>query len=242
MYKQSFVVLALLAAGSIVGCGKNETPATENPAPPPSAPNNIAPSAVAVEPTAAPIRRGSTLPKDIQIRLKTNAGDIIVRLYPDKAPRTVENFLDYARDGFYDGTVVHHAEPGLVILGGCDQNMELKATRFPILNEANNGLANRRGTLAMARLPESAHSATTQFFINLTDNAAFNYRNDTDEGAGYCVFGEVISGLEIAEQIGRLPTGPKGDFSNVPQQAIVIEAVEDIGSLAANQADVPRLR
>ncbi len=239
---QPWGVLAMLVvAATLTGCGGSEAPAANAEA---VTPEVTTPASTAALPSNEPSTRrvSASAGQDIQVRLKTSAGDIVIRLFPDKAPRTVENFLDYARDGFYEGTVVHHAEAGLVIAGGCDADLQLKPTRFPILNEANNGLANRRGTIAMARLPESAHSATSQFFINLTENPAFNHQGESDAAFGYCVFGEVISGLEIAEQIGKQPTGPQGDFTSVPRQAVVIQGVEDVGYMAGTQANVPLMR
>lgn len=162
----------------------------------------------------------------VRVRIRTNYGTMTAELRPDLAPLTVANFLQYAREGFYAGTLFHRAIPGFVIQGGgLGRGMYMKATREPVENEAANGLKNERFTLAMARLP-TPHSATSQFFINLADNAPLDHSAPTEEGFGYCVFGRLVDGMEVAEAIGAAPTEDRSNYQNVPAQDIVIEAVE----------------
>jgi cyclophilin family peptidyl-prolyl cis-trans isomerase len=159
-----------------------------------------------------------------QVELKTTAGTIVIELYADKAPKTVENFLRYVNDGFYKGTIFHRVIPGFMIQGGgFTQDYKQKPTREPVANEAANGLRNTAGTLAMART-QDPHSATAQFFINVVDNAFLDYKAPNPRGYGYCVFGKVLEGMEVAQKIVSVQTGPGGPFpTDVPQTAIVIE-------------------
>ncbi len=159
-----------------------------------------------------------------QVELKTTAGVLIIELYPDKAPKTVENFLKYVNDGFYNGTIFHRVIPGFMIQGGgFSQDFQQKPTREPVKNEAANGLLNSSGTLAMARTPDP-HSATAQFFINVADNAFLDYKAPSRSGYGYCVFGKVIKGMDVAQKIVAVPTGQAGPFpTDVPKTPIVIE-------------------
>lgn len=156
-----------------------------------------------------------------QVKLQTNVGAIIVELKPDEAPRTVDNFLQYVRSGFYDGTVFHRVIDGFMIQGGgFDTDLQQKSTRAPIENEAKNGLKNTRGSLAMARTADP-HSATAQFFINVVDNPFLDYPGQ--DGWGYTVFGEVVQGMEVVDEISQLPTGAGGPFpSDVPEDQVVI--------------------
>lgn len=166
-----------------------------------------------------------------EVVLKTTHGEIHLRLNAEKAPRTVDNFLaNYARRGFYEGTIVHYVQSGdMLIAGGYTAEFEPKPTRAPIVNEATNGLMHKRGTIAMIRDPEYAQSATSQFFINLKDNAAFNHRGtETSEEYGYCVFGEVISGMEVVDAIASAEVHDHGDFVSTPVTPIVIQSVEQV--------------
>jgi peptidyl-prolyl cis-trans isomerase B (cyclophilin B) len=159
------------------------------------------------------------------VHMKTNYGTLILELFSDKSPNTVANFLQYARDGFYDGTIFHRVIDKFVIQGGgFGPGMTQKAGRKPIENEANNGLRNTRGTIAMARASDP-HSATSQFFINVVDNDFLNYTAQTPSGWGYCVFGQVIEGMHIADQIKGVPTGSKLGFKDVPLSDVLIEKV-----------------
>lgn len=158
------------------------------------------------------------------VLLETAAGEILVELFPDKAPKTVENFLKYVDDGFYEGTLFHRVIKGFMIQGGgLTFSMEEKETGEAIGNEADNGLSNLKGTLAMAREPE-AHSARAQFFINVADNTDIDYKDDSDEGFGYCVFGQVSDGMDVVEKIAKTKTRSYQGFDDVPVDPISIIA------------------
>jgi peptidyl-prolyl cis-trans isomerase A (cyclophilin A) len=154
--------------------------------------------------------------------MSTSIGDIKIELYENEAPITVENFLTYVRDGFYDGTIFHRVIPGFMIQGGgFTQDMNQKPTKAPIKNEADNGLGNETGTLAMARTVE-VNSATSQFFINLTNN---DFLNHGYRDFGYAVFGKVVEGMDVVNKIAQVQTGNKGPHQNVPVKPVVIESV-----------------
>jgi cyclophilin family peptidyl-prolyl cis-trans isomerase len=157
--------------------------------------------------------------------VSTTLGEITVELFKDRAPVSVENFLQYARDGFYSGTIFHRIVSGYVIQGGgFTPKLEEKPTRPPILNEATNGLSNTRGTLAMART-RALRSATSQFFINLADNRKLDHRSYSPDEFGYAVFGRVLSGMDVVDKIAALQTHTVGPFSDVPVSPVVIQAV-----------------
>ncbi len=158
-----------------------------------------------------------------QIEFRTSMGSYVVELYPDKAPKTVANFLEYVNSGFYDGTIFHRVIDSFVVQGGgLRPDFYQKKTLEPIPNEANNGLKNDYGTLAMARL-FSADSATAQFFINVAENKTLNYTRPDSAHMGYCVFGRVIRGMDVVEKISHLPTQAVGKLPDVPTQAVMIE-------------------
>ncbi|MDX1804810.1 MAG: peptidylprolyl isomerase [Alcanivorax sp.] len=162
-----------------------------------------------------------------QVRLETSAGDITVELYQDKAPKSVANFLQYVDDGFYDGTLFHRVIPGFMIQGGgFDQSGQRKPTRAAIANEADNGLKNTRGTLAMARTMEP-NSATAQFFINLVNNRNLDFTGKTLRGWGYAVFGKVVDGMQVVDSIARVRTANQSlsgmMAQNVPVSPVVIK-------------------
>lgn len=158
-----------------------------------------------------------------RVRLETNKGVIILELDPKAAPKTVENFLRSVQDGFYDGTIFHRVIKGFMIQGGgLTGDMREKPTRAPIANEADNGLKNRRGAVAMARTADP-HSATAQFFINTVDNAFLDYKGKTTNGWGYCVFGKVVEGMNVVDAIENLSTTTKSGFQDVPTSPVVIE-------------------
>lgn len=160
---------------------------------------------------------------DPVVKLETSLGDIVLRLDATKAPRTVANFVEYVRAGHYDGTVFHRVIRDFMIQGGgMTADLQEKPTRAPVRNEADNGLENRRYTIAMARTPEP-HSATSQFFINTRDNAFLNYRNATPQGWGYAVFGKVIRGQSVVDKIAAVPTSRRGYFDDVPREPVVIK-------------------
>jgi cyclophilin family peptidyl-prolyl cis-trans isomerase len=158
------------------------------------------------------------------LEMKTNHGVITIELYQDKAPKTVANFLQYTKDGFYNGTIFHRVIDGFMIQGGGFlPGMKEKPTRAPIENEAKNGLRNLTGTLAMARKPDP-HSASAQFFINLKDNAFLDYPGH--DGWGYCVFGKVVQGIDVVKKIGRVGTGTAGFHQDVPNTPVIIESIK----------------
>ena len=156
------------------------------------------------------------------VTIITNQGEIEVQLYDEKAPKTVENFKDYANAGFYNGTIFHRVIPNFMIQGGgFEPGMVKKATNAPVVNEAQPFIPNKRGTLAMARTNDP-NSATSQFFINVVNN---NFLNKSAAQAGYAVFGEVIKGMEVVDAIANVKTGRKGPYGDVPANDIVIESV-----------------
>ncbi len=160
------------------------------------------------------------------VHMQTSMGEIVLELDAAKAPRSVENFIRYVREGFYDGTIYHRVIDGFMIQGGgFSQDYQRKDTHEPIRNEADNGLLNKRGTIAMARTNDP-HSATAQFFINIADNRFLNHSSQTPRGWGYTVFGQVINGMDTVDRIRRTPTGAGGPFpKDVPATSIVIEKV-----------------
>ncbi|MFA6687661.1 MAG: peptidylprolyl isomerase, partial [Desulfuromonas sp.] len=155
-------------------------------------------------------------------RLHTSAGDIVLELYPEDAPISVENFLKYVNDGYYDGKIFHRVIRSFMIQGGgMDAKMQEGKPRRPIKNEANNGLKNTIGTVAMART-QVIDSATAQFFINVSDNEFLNHRNSSAEGFGYAVFGKVIEGMDVVKEIEKTPTTTRGFHQDVPEEPITI--------------------
>ena len=159
------------------------------------------------------------------VTLHTSMGDITLELDAEKAPKTVANFLQYARDGFYDGTIFHRVISNFMIQGGgMTADMAQKETRAPVENEANNGLKNKCGTIAMARTNDP-HSATAQFFINVTDNGFLDHTAPTAQGWGYAVFGRVTAGMDVVEKIKAVATGNKGFHQDVPKEAVTIDRV-----------------
>lgn len=159
------------------------------------------------------------------VLIKTSLGDIKVELNAEKAPVTVKNFLDYTQENFYDHTIFHRVIPGFMIQGGgFTADLKQKTTHAPIKNEAENGLLNERGTLAMARTSD-VNSATGQFFINTVDNAFLNFKGKSPQTYGYCVFGKVIQGMDVVDKIAKVPTSDKGPHQNVPVQPVEILSV-----------------
>ena len=157
------------------------------------------------------------------VALDTNHGTIVLELFSTEAPKTVENFLQYVRDGFFDGTLFHRVIPNFMIQGGgFDVQQRQKPTRAQIQNEADNGLTNQRGTVAMARTNDQ-HSATAQFFINLKDNGFLNHSGKNPQGWGYAVFGKVIEGMEVVDKIAKVRTGPGRMGDDVPQEQVTID-------------------
>ena len=160
------------------------------------------------------------------VKLHTNFGEIVLELDVEKAPVTVANFLQYVESGFYDNTIFHRVIDGFMIQGGgFDVDMSQKQTQPNIKNEANNGLQNKKYTIAMARTP-NPDSASSQFFINTADNDFLNFSAPTSQGWGYCVFGKVTSGTEVVDKIGKVKTGNRNGHQDVPQENVVIERAE----------------
>jgi peptidyl-prolyl cis-trans isomerase A (cyclophilin A)/peptidyl-prolyl cis-trans isomerase B (cyclophilin B) len=180
--------------------------------------------------SVAILMTSEALAADPQVDVRTTAGTIRLELYPSKAPKTVENFLQYVKDGHYNGTVFHRVIDGFMIQGGgFGANFKQKPTRAPVVNEAQGavkgGLKNEVGTIAMARTSDP-NSATAQFFINVADNSFLNWGDPRGDGNGYAVFGKVISGQDVVTKIAKTPTGPGGPFpSDVPRQPVVIESM-----------------
>ncbi|NLG19552.1 MAG: peptidyl-prolyl cis-trans isomerase [Fibrobacter sp.] len=158
-----------------------------------------------------------------QVSITTTKGEIVVELKPDKAPVTVENFLEYVKSGFYDNTIFHRVIKGFMIQGGgLTADLNKKKTRDPIQNEADNRLSNRRYTIAMARTNDP-HSATAQFFINTASNSPLDFKNKSQAGWGYCVFGRVVKGTEVVDAIENVKTSGNGMMNDVPVEPIVIK-------------------
>ena len=158
------------------------------------------------------------------VKLQTNLGDIVLELEDEKAPKTVANFLGYVNDGFYNGTIFHRVMDGFMIQGGgFTENLQKKGTKAPIENEANNGLKNLKGTVAMART-DAPHSATAQFFINVVNNDFLDYRAPNPRAWGYAVFGKVVQGMDVVDKIKKIPVTQKPPFFNaLPQKTVIIE-------------------
>ncbi len=184
---------------------------------------------LALLPLAAPTEAQETQTMPVTVVFETNHGAITLELYPEQAPKTVANFTDYVRAGQYNGTVFHRVIPGFMAQGGgFTAELSQKSVNAPITNEADNGLKNDRGSIAMARTGEP-HSATAQFFINVADNAFLNFTAPTRQGWGYAVFGKVTAGMDVVDAIVALPTGAAGPFgSDVPKQAAIIESARVI--------------
>ena len=178
-----------------------------------------------------------------RVRLVTTLGDIVLELDRSKAPKTVENFLAYVNEGFYEGTIFHRVIDGFMIQGGgFTQDFMKKPTHSPIQNEADNGLKNERGTIAMARTGDP-HSATAQFFINVVNNDFLDFRSPTPRGWGYTVFGKVVEGMDVVDNIRHTPTGSGGPFrKDVPQTTIVIEKAVMDGAAAVMPPSAPSIQ
>lgn len=173
-------------------------------------------------------------PANPQVEIRTNMGSFIVELYPENAPGTVQNFLQYVKEGHYDGTIFHRVIPGFMIQGGgFTRQFEEKRTHAPIKNEAGNGLRNGVGMLSMARTADP-HSATSQFFINVAENPTLDFKAPTPEGYGYTPFGKVIKGMDVVERITKVQTGPgKPPHADVPVKPVVIERMRLIEAAAS---------
>lgn len=176
------------------------------------------------------LRRNATPTEELapMVTIETSKGNIVVELFSDKAPLSVKNFLQYVDGGHYDGTIFHRVINGFMIQGGgFTKDMQQKPAKAPVRNEAENGLKNLRGTLALARTPD-VNSATCQFFINVVDNSFLDFTSPTPQGYGYCVFGKVVQGMEVVDQIKAVPTGRAGPFSDVPTQPVEILRISQV--------------
>lgn len=209
MFKHLICTLALLVPVAAFAAAPAAKPAAKAAEPAKTA--DVAPTPAAANP---------------KVLLHTSMGDITLELYPDKAPKTVENFLQYVKDGFYDGTVFHRVINNFMVQGGgWTKDLQRKRTRAPVRNEANNGLSNLRGTVAMARTADP-NSAAAEFFVNVVDNKRLDYIADANGTVswGYTVFGKVVDGMDVVDKIKAVETGPQGPFvSDVPKTPIVIE-------------------
>ena len=173
------------------------------------------------------------------VEFQTSQGNFTVELYPEKAPKTVANFLQYVKDGFYENTIFHRVINHFMIQGGgFERDLSEKSTRAAIANEASNGLLNELGTIAMARTADP-DSATAQFFVNLTDNQFLNYVSPDPDQIGYCVFGKVTSGIEVVQKIGLVQTNTVGRNSDVPVKPIIIKSVKLLGEVAKEDGTEP---
>jgi peptidyl-prolyl cis-trans isomerase A (cyclophilin A)/peptidyl-prolyl cis-trans isomerase B (cyclophilin B) len=207
-------VLAVIGAASLAGCRQDATPTKTTAAGSGSTTSN------------RPVPKRIDLEKPT-VRIETSLGTITLQLDGIRAPGTVRNFLNYANEGFYDNTLVHYVDAGkMIVAGGYSDGGQPKSGHTPIRNEAHNGLKNARGTIAMTRDPAQIDSATSQFFINLADAPQRDHADDTPDQYGYCVFGEVKEGLDVAEKISRSPTADHGgDLAQTPDPPVVIKAV-----------------
>lgn len=227
----------------VSSCGGGSAPPAEEAAPaeavsPPPAPaaESEAPEPEATEAAEAPAETDVSDAGPPVVEMRTSLGTLRIELMPSEAPKTVENFLAYVRDGFYDGTIFHRVVPGFVIQGGgFTPEMTEKDTRPPIENEANNGLRNLRGTICMARTSDP-HSATSQFFVNTKDNPALDFRDESMRGWGYAVFGKVVEGLEVVDAIEKVATTRKGMHDDVPVEPVVIESARIVSGAGAGSS------
>jgi cyclophilin family peptidyl-prolyl cis-trans isomerase len=206
------LIHGLLVLSLAAGCSRAEKGASEQ---------------QAEMPVATPVDVGSALHNDAEptVVLNTSQGPIKLRLNSAKAPLTVDNFLSQIENGFYHQTIFHEVTPGFAVLGGGFRpDLTEKRGRYSLRNESNNGLSNRRGTIAMARPGDGMDSDTGQFFINVADNPSLDYQADTVEQCGYCVFGEVVEGMDVVDRIAKLPTHSEGDFAKLPVETVMIES------------------
>lgn len=248
-FARSAALLSALVCVAPIGCNKaaEEAPAASNAAPAAATPvaaagptgntpsddrygpnGSATTNRVATGVSAQGVRTVTNveLPNPV-ILMKTSIGDIYFRLNQKAAPRTVSNFVDYVVTRHYDGTIFHQIDGGYVVLGGTyDEKLHARTTRYPIPNEASNGLKNKKGTIAMARNPADPNSATSQFFINLSDNPKLDRTGDKPEDAGFCVFGEVVEGLDVLEKLAQIPTAKVNGFENLPKQTIAVQTMK----------------
>lgn len=216
----NLMVSGLLAAavGVAPGCGSANRPDQS-----PTASISAGADGTKIAARPRPVRP----PEDLhpKIVFSTAVGDVVLQLNAEKAPQTVRNFLAYVNEGHFDQSILHQVVKGSVIVGGTyDTNRVERKTHPPILNEAHNGLKNCRGTIAMARRPDAVDSASSQFFLNLADNPWLDHKERTLKGYGYCVFGEVVKGLEVLDQIAAVEVRNSGEFESTPVQPVLIKS------------------
>ncbi len=219
MFRNPFLLLvsACFALALAAGCGGGDGTESTAPTPPEETPPMTPSEPAATEPDPMD-------PEGPVVSMETTLGEIRIQLYPEQAPITVENFLQYVEDGFYAGTIFHRVVRGFVIQGGgLTADMQEKPNRDPIRNEADNGLRNGRGWLSMARTSDP-HSATSQFFINTVDNPVLDFTSQTPRGWGYAVFGRVISGMDVVDQIEASPVVSRAGFNDVPRDVVEIRS------------------
>ncbi|MCE5269212.1 MAG: peptidylprolyl isomerase [Planctomycetaceae bacterium] len=216
------VACVVLATASVAlpGCGRSSGD------PAPAAAINGSESSQTVVPAR---QQAPSDPQRPVVVIETSLGPIKVRLDARSAPLTVDNFLSYVSAGHYSGTIVHQVYKGQgIVAGGYSTDLTEKPARTPIRNEAHNGLKNRRGTIAMVRQPDQIDSAMCQFFINVADNPALDHKNRTPTGYGYCVFGEVIEGMEVVDKINETPVQNTGKFDQMPARQILISSIRRV--------------
>lgn len=232
MYKR--IVLLSIVAALFAGCQTSPTPSememiedVEAQEQVQATLTNTVEETTQAEPSVAAEEPQEQERNTVMILMKTSKGDIKIELDPEKAPKTVASFLEYVEAGHYSGTVFHRVMNGFMIQGGgFDENMTQKAAPRTVENEASNGLKNTIGSIAMARTPDP-HSASAQFFINVGDNTFLDYPGQ--DGWGYCVFGQVVEGMDVVDAIKAVPTGNKGPHQNVPTDPVLINEVSVIG-------------
>jgi cyclophilin family peptidyl-prolyl cis-trans isomerase len=237
------LLFTLLCALSGAALAQQDPPRPAATPPAPAAPARV-PAQTPANPAQVPVPTGAihrltdlAPPEEIapvagpRVALETSMGRIVLELYPDKAPRTVANFLSYVKDGHYNGTIFHRVIGDFLVQGGAyTPDMQQKPERAPVANESSNGLSNLRGTLAAARRDGDATSATAQFFINTVDNRQLDFRGDaTASMTGYCVFGRVVEGMDVVDRMRVVPTGPKPPLaSDVPVTPVLIESAKTL--------------
>lgn len=177
--------------------------------------------------TLPAVAQGEDLGKTIGVVLDTSEGEIAFELYPEKAPKTVENFLQYVRDGHYNGTIVYRIESFLIQAGSTTPDLKRRKARAQIQNEADNGLKNKRGTVGMARW--GPHTADAEYYINTKDNRHLDFREKTEKGWGYCVFGRVVRGMDVVDLIASIPTKASGNLHALPEEEVLIRSVKIAG-------------
>jgi cyclophilin family peptidyl-prolyl cis-trans isomerase len=219
--------LALLACLILAGCSRSESPSADAK---PVAESETPAAAESESAAEEPIVLKEPNPEYYPIvSLKTSLGEVTLKLDAKRAPRTVNNFLHYVQSGHYNQTIFHQVQEGYVVLAGSySQDLAEKDGRYPIPNEADNGLKNVRGTIAMARQPDEIDSATCQFFINLNDNPNLDHVGDKPEEYGFCVFGEVIKGMEVLDRMSRVEVQATEQFEQLPVETVLLETARRV--------------